>query len=687
MKRIYIPLRNLELRDEQGGIISQLTAQGLSTIKISGRIITVGKEISYSNIEEVMKEYEIEDCKYQIYDPKGAVEAAKSLVNTPIYFMHETIPTGEKVYVIEKGRKKLVDEEIPKVCGFWTESNYIPPAGDEPGYIEASGTILAQLLQKKDIERINRNVGNGQLCFSQEAISSFDEGDYKVEQNTQGETVVRSYKWTYKDGGGAAIVMGDETMPADLDTKYTYLLQAATARMGDSLPFMDILELTREQATILTDDYQIKTGTYQFQLKEQNEISFLLGKDTILDSDWEIIGVEIPREKGKVLKSKDRKELSDADYAVVITVKNKKTGKTRKIRKYPINDEGHVKSALGRIADEENRKALKKLGVSPVSVERKIKKRARRFGMKIKQKSVVLLKEKSLMADEIEEMLRKAINESFGYVEPCEGNWWPKNNPWVRDWDPVNNLVFVGQNNKIWQVPFEFEEDDTEIKLKMEEKEEVIYRDSFVKVSESLTESSTKGGGRDMTKDELIKEFPWMATFGEFKTQVEAAIAKFTPPEKKPETATGDPTKPVLVTGIAEPIAKLRFQDLDTVLPYTRNEKGELKDDGVIAFEFCKTALDPEYAAAYGRRKELAILKKTEKAETVDPAKVTETPKVDDPAKTTDPAKVTDPPPAKVDDPAKTTEKSTGNPGIAAVVEDPEIGAMTLDQLRDFVVI
>lgn len=50
------------------------------------------------------------------------------------------------------------------------------------------------------------------------------------------------------------------------------------------------------------------------------------------------------------LKYKTRAEKPDSAFAIVRTVKNKITGKPRKIRNYPIYDLPHARNALSRVA-------------------------------------------------------------------------------------------------------------------------------------------------------------------------------------------------------------------------------------------------------------------------------------------------------------------------------------------------
>ena len=84
----------------------------------------------------------------------------------------------------------------------------------------------------------------------------------------------------------------------------------------------------------------------------------------------------------KILTTQGRKSLSDDVFAVVKTVKNKRTGEPRKIRKFPIHDEAHVRNALARLAQEPTQKALQALGISVESVTKKVLARAKTLNMK-----------------------------------------------------------------------------------------------------------------------------------------------------------------------------------------------------------------------------------------------------------------------------------------------------------------
>jgi len=82
-------------------------------------------------------------------------------------------------------------------------------------------------------------------------------------------------------------------------------------------------------------------------------------------------------EKSKILTTKQRKAIPDSLFAIVKTVKNKKTGDTRKIRMFPMNDKVHVKNALSRLGQEKVKQTLKRLGVNIESVKRKLMRRAK----------------------------------------------------------------------------------------------------------------------------------------------------------------------------------------------------------------------------------------------------------------------------------------------------------------------
>jgi len=114
--------------------------------------------------------------------------------------------------------------------------------------------------------------------------------------------------------------------------------------------------------------------------------------------------LEESTEDGKKLTYKERKNIDDEMFAVIITTKNKINGEPRKIRMFPIHDPAHVRNALARLAQEKPQQTLQKLGVSIDNVRRKILKRAKELNMK-----ELLDKYKKGSADELVQMFAMEI--------------------------------------------------------------------------------------------------------------------------------------------------------------------------------------------------------------------------------------------------------------------------------------
>jgi len=129
-----------------------------------------------------------------------------------------------------------------------------------------------------------------------------------------------------------------------------------------------------------------------------------------------------PGQDAKKLTYQERKEIPDSMFAVVVKVKNKKTGGTRKVRMFPIHDEAHVRNALARLGQPGPQATLKKLGVSVESVRRKILRRARQLKMtqlleryksgvkKIANKVRIMRKEIASLREDIEFYKANAID-------------------------------------------------------------------------------------------------------------------------------------------------------------------------------------------------------------------------------------------------------------------------------------
>jgi len=138
-------------------------------------------------------------------------------------------------------------------------------------------------------------------------------------------------------------------------------------------------------------------------------------------------------EESARLTTEQRNALPDSMFAVVVKVKDKKTGKTRKIRKYPINDEAHVRNALARLGQPKAKATLKKLGISVEAVKAKILRRARQLKMtqllerykagirKVANKVKELRKEKASLEKKVELYKTKAKTILERQVELGEG--------------------------------------------------------------------------------------------------------------------------------------------------------------------------------------------------------------------------------------------------------------------------
>lgn len=157
------------------------------------------------------------------------------------------------------------------------------------------------------------------------------------------------------------------------------------------------------------------------ELFESYEVIVALDEDLEMDDKFEeqliaeIEGEDLINDDGEIIEAKkityqQRKGLKDTDFAVIVYVKNKKTGGKRKIRMYPIQDEAHVRNALARLGQEKPQATLKKLGVSVEKVRQKILRRAKQLNMTTlleRYKSSVdeIEKEDKAVAEKVEEKI------------------------------------------------------------------------------------------------------------------------------------------------------------------------------------------------------------------------------------------------------------------------------------------
>jgi len=129
-------------------------------------------------------------------------------------------------------------------------------------------------------------------------------------------------------------------------------------------------EETSEKGGQKTMEFKVETSKYHRYVSDFEKL-----EATISDDYGE------STEVAKRLTTEQRNALPDSMFAVVVRVKNKKTGKMRKIRMFPINDEAHVRNALARLGQPAPKATLKRLGVSVEKVRAKILKRARQLKM------------------------------------------------------------------------------------------------------------------------------------------------------------------------------------------------------------------------------------------------------------------------------------------------------------------
>lgn len=143
-----------------------------------------------------------------------------------------------------------------------------------------------------------------------------------------------------------------------------------------SLEPIDTLHKSSEQGGEITMEFMIENAKYHRYVDDYDKLEATLPGDYGEST-----------EVAKTLTTETRNALPDSDFAVVVRVKNKKTGKMRKIRMFPINDEAHVRNALARIEQDAPKATLQRLGVSVEKVKAKIQAKARKFKIQVENAS------------------------------------------------------------------------------------------------------------------------------------------------------------------------------------------------------------------------------------------------------------------------------------------------------------
>lgn len=235
----------------------------------------------------------------------------------------------------------------------------------------------------------------------------------------------------------------------------------------------------RVERTILDDFVDAIKSNCEIEIDDEIECSF---EDSDVEQNFieELEGNELIDLEGKVIEAKkmqykERKNLDDSDFAVVVKVKNKKTGGMRKIRMFPIHDEAHVRNALVRLAQEKVKKTLKELGVSIQTVEKKILQRAKKLGMTdlLKRHVKSAKKEVNSMTDvekKVEEL--KARAKELGLAETAT----------------EEEIVKAEETKKEADVKAQKEKEEAEAKAKKEKEDALKARAKAVGLEETVTE-------------------------------------------------------------------------------------------------------------------------------------------------------------------------------------------------------
>ena len=144
-------------------------------------------------------------------------------------------------------------------------------------------------------------------------------------------------------------------------------------------------------------------------------------------------------EDAKKLTYKERKQINDDMFAVVVNKDNKK------IRMFPIQDPAHVRNALARLPQATN--TLSKLGISPETVKRKILKRAKELNM------TDLLKRHAKGGAEVEELLKKynkaSVEELIKFVDETLASLSTKEQEFATLKKEVEDLKLSSENAKL----------------------------------------------------------------------------------------------------------------------------------------------------------------------------------------------------------------------------------------------
>jgi hypothetical protein len=281
---------------------------------------------------------------------------------------------------VKKGLPTLIGKQINwehngagKICG------YIIDAKINNDLIEITGVIFKSLFPE-EMEQVKEKFEKKDLCVSFEIWNRNPEDKESVVHEL--ENGFRSIDPIIFHGCGLLLV-NPPACPKAKVYKLVAKVLTETEKIIEKVFGEDLIF-----ASLAIEESKCKNcGTCTCEKEEPKvaELYELLIAETPLEiNEDEITSFENEYEDGEIEEAKkltyeEKKNLSDDDFAVVVTVKNKVTGEPRKIRMFVIKDEAHVRNALARLPQASE--TLKKLGISQEEVLKKILKRAKELNM------------------------------------------------------------------------------------------------------------------------------------------------------------------------------------------------------------------------------------------------------------------------------------------------------------------
>jgi len=461
--------------------------------------------------------------------------------------------------------------------------------------LDAYGTIWKKNFSDDEIVACQYDLQNSSLGGSVETFPT----DYEV--NATKTLYMNKYLLS-----GGAMVNGSIVSPAEMMTLGTAEILARSAN-GIIIP-IDMMELVERAPEILAKAMKeagiegygmeilgmttkeiifccgckegIKILDYPYELSYMDgELRAELG-DPITEEKYEILNAECvsgPDSElmAKVLTAKERNAIPDSLFALVINVKNKKTGKERKIRMFPLPDETHVHDAKSYLGHKDVQNTLSKLGVSKDTILQKIEEREKELGMKKEIKIIKGAGKKDheiqaklqLTDDQLRRSLMEEIQEVPGFEKPDKdsGMYWEYYlGPVIFADDGMS--VVVMKENKNYRFPFTLDADNNVILTTYVECEMQytdvgepipIPADTDENEVQSLKNKKHKGGDDEMKPEEILAIMkplldPLVTQVGELAARVDK-IAPITPEKLE----------------VTQEVAELRAAMLSEIKPFS----------------------------------------------------------------------------------------------------------------------